>query len=590
MIRIKFKWFLVTALGLLFFRLFTSLNADPKFELTLELKGDTIIENSVELEFQINPWDEVDGIELIVSSECFHEPSLEGNMFLPQGEKNNFKLLPFQRTKDLSRTRQSFRLERVKASKKPTNARLIYRSPLPEAALDYPIQVNLFKGPNLSTSKIFNLKVKPGPTVHVLCDWIESKSAPKIKCLGLDRKGNHATDAIQISGSFLPEKPPKEYSFTNGIIIPPEQPLKPYTRFYYRFQEKTLQSSALPNPEKPIFFGDLHTHSSFSDSRVPAKPRDLLTYARESSLLDFVAITDHAEGVFGEPLTHEEFKATANTLAEFNSPGKFTTFLGFEWTSTFYDETSPYGHRTIIYPQLVGLPYRSDQEITDTPEKLYSKTGKVFAFPHHTMISWGSFNFEKPIIAEFEKGIEIYSAHGTSEELDRNGRMREQIMEGSIRRGIARQYPFRIMASSDTHGAHPGLNDWPGVTPGMLDGGGLIAVFSPINTREKVFEALNLQEFYGTSGTRILLEPASWNCLFPIHIYGTHQLQEAEVIEFITGEESRTVTYPLEGLESTLEHSIENKVFAYYLRVTQIDGERAWMGPVYTNSLQTPDF
>ena len=88
----------------------------------------------------------------------------------------------------------------------------------------------------------------------------------------------------------------------------------------------------------------------------------------------------------------------------------------------------------------------------------------------------------------------------------------------------------------------------------------------------------------------MLFRSASWNCLFPIHIYGTHQLQEAEVIEFIPGEESRTVTYPLEGLESTLEHSIENKVFAYYLRVTQIDGERAWMGPVYTNSLQTPDF
>jgi len=552
----------------------------PKVQVSTELRGESVIEKPMEIRFRISHFYLVDQIELILSSEEFHEVHLNQNLFLPENEKANFRLLPFHRTKELCRTRQSFQLKRVSPSQ-VLEGWIHYRSPLPGAALNYPVELKLWNGSKLIATQTVKLSASPANTVFVHCDWIKSNTSPQVRCTGIDQRGNQTREPLEIRGSFHPDKSGEIYNFTESLeLIPPSKPA-PYSRFYYQFQEQRFQSSALPNPRTPIVFGDLHTHSMYSDSRVPATPAELVNYARSVALLDFVAITDHSEGVFGEPLSIEEFQETAKTLRKLNSPGVFTTFLGFEWTSTFHNENSPFGHRTVIYPGLRGYPYRSDQEETNTPEKLYEKTGPVFSFPHHTMIPWGAFRFDQKPVPFYEKGVEIYSAHGSSEEMTPAGRMKKQISAGAIREAVKKRYPFRILAASDTHAAHPGLNNWPGVKPGMLDAGGLTAVFSRANSRRAIFDGLWQQKFYATSGTKILIEPSSWKHLFPLQIHGTNQLKKAEIYEFLEGESPRVSHVSLSGLSAKIEHQVHPQTYGYYVRITQMDEERAWIGPVY---------
>jgi len=100
-----------------------------------------------------------------------------------------------------------------------------------------------------------------------------------------------------------------------------------------------------------------------------------------------------------------------------NEPGKFTAFIGFEWTST------PGGsnmHRNVIYRDgkdiaMKGLPYSTYD--SEDPEKLWEymanlekNTGaKVFAIPHGGNLSNGlmfddiTFTTKKPLTADYAK-------------------------------------------------------------------------------------------------------------------------------------------------------------------------------------------
>lgn len=553
----------------------------PQLQTQLEISGAMRVEEVVEFRIRIEPFHILDTIEIELSSEEFHELSLGSNLFLPKEEQGHFQMTPFRRDKDLSRTRQRFVLKRILPSQTNVGT-LVYRSPLPQSALVYPFAIEFKNSSTVLARREVLIDALPSETVFVYCDWIEPKKSPRIACVGLDRRGNQTREPLEFAGAFSPTEKKQTYKFTKRLEIIPETKNPPLARFTYEYKGETFHSRALPDPQRPVFFGDLHTHSIFSDSRVPAYPEDLLKYGREVALLDFMAITDHSEGVFGPPLSEQEFSDTAKALKNAYAPDSFTTLLGFEWTSTFRNEASPWGHRSVIYPGLWGSPIRSDLPQTDTPAELYQKTGSVFSFPHHTMMPWGAFRWNQKLLPFFEKGVEIFSAHGTSEEVDLNGRMQHQVSEGAIQEAVAKRFPLKIMASSDTHAGHPGLNDWKGkIMPGLLDGGGLIAVFASSNTRETIFHALTTQSFYATSGPKILLYPKSKTALFPLNIHGTDDLEKVEIFEFLEGGERPVRVIELQDLDAKIEHTVHKQAYAYYVRVTQRDSERAWIGPIY---------
>ncbi len=112
---------------------------------------------------------------------------------------------------------------------------------------------------------------------------------------------------------------------------------------------------------KQILFGDLHVHTTFSsdafrmalpmvqgDGAHP--PADACDFARVCSMLDFWALTDHAES-----LTPEHWHASianvqqCNAIAGDSSNPDMVTFMGFEWTQAGSTPETHYGHKNVIF-------------------------------------------------------------------------------------------------------------------------------------------------------------------------------------------------------------------------------------------------
>jgi hypothetical protein len=254
------------------------------------------------------------------------------------------------------------------------------------------------------------------------------------------------------------------------------------------------------NPLRNAYFGDLHLHTGLSFDayilRTNTRPNDSYAYAKGQPVnyigrmelrkvpLDFLAVTDHAEYLGSLPLTTDPnsplsktewakvndndpkvsgaaFAKVIATLggkpnpelsnpaylksgwqqlidsAEKNyEPGKFTTFVGFEWTSAPVAEgKKPQNlHRCVIFRgnKVPALPYSAFDSLD--PEQLWGylenarKTGDdVIAVPHNGNASNGlMFDTKtltgKPITRDYaerrmanEPLVEIAQGKGQSE-------------------------------------------------------------------------------------------------------------------------------------------------------------------------------
>lgn len=74
-----------------------------------------------------------------------------------------------------------------------------------------------------------------------------------------------------------------------------------------------------------IWFGNLHSHSGASDGE--GDPDEVYTWARDEEKLDFYAMTDHAESLFGS-----EWSELGAAAEQFDEPGVFAALRGFEWS------------------------------------------------------------------------------------------------------------------------------------------------------------------------------------------------------------------------------------------------------------------
>ncbi|PCJ18052.1 MAG: hypothetical protein COB02_06045 [Candidatus Cloacimonadota bacterium] len=540
-----------------------------------------IVNKDFFLFFTFNPPSNLDSFEVILSSEQLPQLHL-GSNFRFFKNKNCFTQKKFTRTKSLSRTYQKYQFQR-KSNCKLKKDKIIYSSYAPTSAFTYPLTFHFFDHQKkLLSKKSFPLKIQEDNDIFLNCQMIR-KTKVYLHCSGLDSLGNSSNNGLLVQGGL---------EFTNQtidqVIFAPHFFLiknpKDFMRFHYHYKGKNYISNALPPKNNPIYFGDLHTHSMYSDSRLPVTPHDLFQYGKNVSALDFMAITDHAEGVFGKPLNKKQWLNTIQQTKKANQANRFSAFLGFEWTSTFLTPKSPWGHRTIIYPNYNGLPYRSDLKNYSSPKKLYKATGNVFSFPHHSMIHWGSFNY-KMGLQNNEKAFEVFSSHGSSEDIHTT--IKQPVIHGSLHEAIKNtDAKFSILAASDTHAGHPGLNDWYNlIKPSMLDGGGLTAVFSKKNNKKSIYQNLMDKKFYATSGTRIILLPNNFHHPFPLKVYGTHELHHIKIISFNKKGHKRFQTLPLSGKKATI---VQNEVSfhdvdKYYLQIKQKDNELAWIGPYFYN-------
>lgn len=213
----------------------------------------------------------------------------------------------------------------------------------------------------------------------------------------------------------------------------------------------TAMAAAQDDVRYHVYFGDLHSHTTFSpDARIHFGARHYedpgwaCVQARQNGL-DFVAVTDHDFA-----LGARHWQMAQEQLERNYQPGRFTTFIGYEWTSmtstiSYGDESytfrNGHGHRCVIFngSEVPSQVFRCIDPRYDEPKELWDALAEwkrlhpgtdVLTIPHSpmsdeyvehdtsngTIILHGdqTVNWDE-VDGRFQTLVEIFSKHGSSE-------------------------------------------------------------------------------------------------------------------------------------------------------------------------------
>ncbi len=254
-----------------------------------------------------------------------------------------------------------------------------------------------------------------------------------------------------------------------------------------RAESNPLVYQASPLPFRP-YWGDMHGQSE--ETVGTNSVEDYFRFAREKSGVEFCG---HQGNDF--QITPDVWAEIQRCVREFYEPGRFVTFLGYEWSGN----TCAGGDRNVFFATDQATIFRTSHwQIADKSDiqndryplpVLYEQLrGRedVLLVPH---IGGRRANLEF-LDPELESVLEIHSAWGTF----------EWFWEEALRRG----YRLGIVANSDGHKGRPGAS-YPGASQfGVY--GGLTCIYARELTREALWEALKKRRVYGTTGERILLD------------------------------------------------------------------------------------
>jgi hypothetical protein len=333
-----------------------------------------------------------------------------------------------------------------------------------------------------------------------------------------------------------------------------------------------------------LLFGDLHSHSDTSvcDRLENGSADDVYAMQRDFLNLDFACLTDHAEDMNPYLWNRQAKLARANEV-----PGKFTTFLGFEWTSG-YDPAKPqgtYGHRNVILGDL-RFPKWWSPRGGQTPAQLWDelrKSGVNFVTIPHQLADTGNVPTDWSFTDETAQPVaEIFQIRGSYEApgAPRVGKKAtasdDHFFQGALKKGVV----IGVIASPD-HGG----------------GVGKACVWAKENSREAILDALRARRCYGTTGARIALEVR----------VGGHFMGEktgdggsgpVEIEVKATCPNDVAKVSICRGGAWVHEETPASRAFSftwtdadapagpkwYYVRVEQKDGELAWSSPVWVGA------
>ncbi len=449
-----------------------------------------------------------------------------------------------------------------------------------------------------------HVKIAPGPAVDLVV------MAPSEAAVGAD---------FEVSIAFLDAVANAARGFAGvvelageGLELPPRLEFKADEPSHRRVRAKALaagihfvvarvgdsERARASNPilvsETPrrVLWADLHGHSQLSDGT--ATPEEFYEYARDVAALDVAVLTDHDH--WGMRKLDQEpalWKRIHDVTARMNEPGRFTTLLGYEWTSWLY------GHRHVLYFDGEGDVLSSLDAPTDTPQGLWQtlkeRKAKALTVPHHPAGGPVPIDWSIPPDPDFEPVVEISSVHGTSEE-PRGPRVIYSAMAGHFARdALARGYRLGFVGSGDTHDGHPGLGHL------AQPCGGLAAILAADNSRDAILAALKARTCYATTGPRIVvwfkLGSARMGAIVPpptpaerasdhAPSYFGLVIGDAPIarLELIKNGAPVAAAAPDGSIQQSLDwrdpdrHSGDS----VYLRAIQSDGHAAWSSPIFT--------
>jgi hypothetical protein len=280
-----------------------------------------------------------------------------------------------------------------------------------------------------------------------------------------------------------------------------------------------------------MFWADLHGQTQ--DAIGTGTVEEYFNYARDKGLIDACSWQGNDFQV-----TEESWEEVCRRTREFNEPGRFVTFLGYEWSGP-----TPVGGDFNIMYKGDDRPIRRSS-LWQIPDKRTSRDYSPISELWRALDDEG----EKAIVAAHVGGrhanmdywdprfcglIEVYSCHGAFDWL---------VMEA-----LQRGYVFGVVAGSDDHTGRPGLS--PPLRRGGVRGtvrldmfGGLTGIFSEELTRQGLWKALRSRHCYATTGRRIGLDVRSGHCMMgdivnkdrprelSVEVVGTSPLLDVQVI------------------------------------------------------------
>ncbi|HUW58720.1 MAG TPA: DUF3604 domain-containing protein [Planctomycetota bacterium] len=247
-----------------------------------------------------------------------------------------------------------------------------------------------------------------------------------------------------------------------------------------------------------VLWGDFHTHLTELDLGD-----ELLRQAAEN--IDFNTVLCYpfdwdtvngfeVESVRQRPEFLEWWKVHTRLAADHYAPGKFTTFLGYEW----HGNRTRWGDHNVIYRDAVG-ELGPDWELEELYDRL--RGTPAFAIPHHTAYHLARRGKDWDVWdREISPVMEIYSGHGSSEgpdtpkQLTHNSSMGPRSSGNSYQEALARGIRTGVIGSNDGWGL-----------PGRWNMG-RAAVWAADNTREAIWDGISARRTYAVTGDRILLD------------------------------------------------------------------------------------
>ncbi|MEQ1833799.1 MAG: CehA/McbA family metallohydrolase [Candidatus Eisenbacteria bacterium] len=353
-------------------------------------------------------------------------------------------------------------------------------------------------------------------------------------------------------------------------------------------------AGALPDPNLGFtpYYGNLHSHSSYSDG--VQTPTAAYTYARASAPtpLDFLAVTDHNHVSAGMQLPN--YALGAAEAASANSDGDFVAIWGQEWGII-----ATGGHINVFEaPVLFGWdPGQHDVFVAEGDYTgLYTALRANPPANHAPFVefchpSGGDFN-SYALTADAQAVVSLMAmvsgpafSTSTTESDVGSSTGNEILFQDALRKG------FRVSptADQDNHNA-----TWGASTEGRT------AVLTSGKTKSQIMAGLAAGRCYATQDHNVVVQFAAdgrpmgsaWTSGTGIQIAAqitdpdvTDSVVGIDIMRGITGTSNAVVVASSVGNANLVWR--ERQTFAvgteahYYLRIRMADNQTVWTGPVY---------
>lgn len=244
------------------------------------------------------------------------------------------------------------------------------------------------------------------------------------------------------------------------------------------------------------FYGDIHSHTGFSDGVEGSTPADAYAHARDVAHLDFYAVTDHkypsAEcGPQDWPLTPEEYELVKAQADAANQDGVFVTLYGYEWTIA---GGAPHGNVYMAADFIATC-------VTETfyEDLFYRRLAnrKVFGHFNHPAMDggWGDLAFS----SMGAWCMRLMEARGDFPPALNRAELTGEIAEYA--KAIEKGWLVGVDGSKDTHG-----DNWGQFGPDTWQQYNTVALATGL-TREEILEALQMRRTYVSKDTDFTANP-----------------------------------------------------------------------------------